>query len=713
MSPSVSGAADQSVYRSFDEEHSSRVELDEIELDTGDISRYQYDEESGRVEDGMFSYADEGITRDSMYGPDEQQEQLGGLQQRRARRIPSAASSTGDAYAQRSYWSRSPSHNITATSGFSSHGDLEAMDLSTHSAGGVARQTADGDVTGDSYYANGEQSSRFDDRYDEESERIDQASFHSDGQVTMQHHQQMHHQHMQQQQRRSDSFHGSGSRRRLERLARRYQDSPRAALDHSVLELSTRDEPSNAADTPEDTGNLSIGSSRSHVSSSNGQRNTPGRIAPSVVERMRQALHQRMALDAQDAAEAEAEADTYSREQRAEDMRGYARHGGSFESLEHPNMGSQMSDRSFGSLGSFAGRRALAEPDSPFGASVLDEVNESPFGSVHHDESPRLRESPAGHSPFAAESDTEDPVAATPAWSDMVRDHEHTFASLATSDLDDDEERAPASLFAASASIEAALGSGARWDARETTRRVMREQEQRFGLHQATPLEMLGKASSLGVDSASDVSGGLPGLPTTPRTFLARDRRHRPVSRDPQRISAMTPPLVQSPLVPQRILAAAEEEQLTPAGKHTPPRAGRPPALHLRGSPARHPSAARMLQRAAYAASTSSTPASTRSYVPFQEPTIDVSRVVDYSRIAPAPMPRMVAERPISLRVSGGSRSPTVACSPPGERPVAPTPRRAAPVFRRFVADKPGWDAGCAEPLAKHPEIARMRSEDG
>ncbi|KAJ1723665.1 hypothetical protein LPJ53_001997 [Coemansia erecta] len=820
MAPSVSGAADQSLYHSFSEGHNSNqlgIDGGEAELETEEMTGFDYvdddvDDVDDQLDNGTFSYADdEGLTRDSSYGPDEEQEQhqqqpLSGLQRRRTRKIPSAvAESTGDAYADGSYWDPSPSQsrNITATSGFLSHDGLEAMEFSTRSAGGVPRGAVDEGVTGDSYI--GYDDRYDDDEYDDDSADVRQASFHSDGQVTAQLHQlqkqqQQMQQQQQQQRRRPESFHDSGSSRRLARLVQRYQGGGSRELhDLSNLGASTA-ELSDAADRTSEVelGDPSMPSSsnRSHSRGSLGSRPTnAGRITQSIVERTRTALQQRMALDAAsdaaaEAAEAaamEAEADAYTHVHQPRvpaaghssslvsgGLLAYTRRGASAESLEHPNLGSQQSERSYAadSTATFDApvRRSTGygEPLSPFAASEPNDRYASSsmsFGSLDHDE----RLGRHAHEPSFAldtdgafdehDDDTEGIVAAgaaagTPAWSDIVRDHEHAFSDLVDSgDEDEGEgERAPASLFVSSASIVAALGrrpGAGRWDGREATRRAMRVQEQSFGVHEATPIEMLGKASSLGVsDAASDLSGLLPRdaaspgavPPTTPTTFLARDRRHGPMTRQPPRISAMTPPQVQH--VPR-----AKQQQQPPL-QRTPPRASRPPALQLGGSGSPMPrqaerqpagSPVRMLhqlQRLPHVRSASSTPASTRSYVPFQEPTIDVSRVADYRRIAPASSPTarvaVVRERALLAgrpqpAAQGSSRSPTVACSssgssspassrarsPVAERPVAPTPRRAAPVFRRFVADAPGWDAGCAEPLARHPEIQRMRSEDG
>ncbi|KAJ2780886.1 hypothetical protein GGI15_003389 [Coemansia interrupta] len=717
MAPSVSGAPDQSLYHSFSDEHSSNRVVrdgDEAELATEEMAGFDYadddddNDNDARLGDGTYSYADdEGMTRDSSYGLDEeghqqqqqQQQPLGGLQRRRTRNMPSfAAESTGDAYADGSNWGQSASRNITATSGFLSHDGLEAMEFSTRSAGGVQRQAAHEDVTGESY---GGYDDGYDDEFDEDDTGARHTSFHSDGQVTTQQQMQQQQQQQVQGRRRPESFHDSGSSRRLARLVQRYQGGgPREPQDFSGLGASTA-ELSDAADGASDVdlGDLSMPASSVGSPAS---RRSNGRIALSVVERTRTALQRRMALDAASDAADEAEADAYSQVRLvAGGMRAYAARGMSAESLEHPNMGSQHSERSFAhSTATFDGEHSRAmytRPESPFAQSEPADQYSS-FGSLGHADARRPRES--SFAPMADGVFSEDERTGTPAWSDVVRENEHAFDEL----VDSDEERAPDSLFVSSASIVAALRPE-RWDGREATRRAMRVQEQRFGVHQANPIEMLGKASSLGVDdAASDVSGlppsdarspgGVP--PTTPTTFLARDRRHGPVRRDPQRIPAMTPP---PPRMQLQLPSSA-----SPTRRHTP-------------QPA---SPVRLLQRLPHVRSASSTPASTRSYVPFQEPTIDVSRVADYRRVAPGP-PMRVSERPLDGQpAAGSSRSPTVACSTPervrspvADRPVAPTPRRAAPVFRRFVADAPGWDDGCDEPLKGHPEIRRMRSEDG
>ncbi|KAJ2161012.1 hypothetical protein GGF46_001814 [Coemansia sp. RSA 552] len=84
-----------------------------------------------------------------------------------------------------------------------------------------------------------------------------------------------------------------------------------------------------------------------------------------------------------------------------------------------------------------------------------------------------------------------------------------------------DPTQPPASLFASSASIVNAINGRKRnfstWDGREATPEAMRRQEQQYGYGADNPIEMLGRTNSLGIsENSSDVSGLLPDSPPTP-----------------------------------------------------------------------------------------------------------------------------------------------------------------------------------------------------
>ncbi|KAJ2607501.1 hypothetical protein H4S08_004806 [Coemansia sp. RSA 1365] len=173
----------------------------------------------------------------------------------------------------------------------------------------------------------------------------------------------------------------------------------------------------------------------------------------------------------------------------------------------------------------------------------------------------------------------------SPALSAIARDHEQVFHDLFSSgssddlrDITDEFDAAhpPASLFASSASIVAEISrrraetSGERrafapWDGREATQAALQRQEQQYGPDARNPMELMEKENSLGISEASsEVSGLLPTSeisprvakphllslnvhpmtpqsaappPTTPTTFLSRDTRHRPASREPHRVA--------------------------------------------------------------------------------------------------------------------------------------------------------------------------------
>ncbi|KAJ2317125.1 hypothetical protein IWW51_000717 [Coemansia sp. RSA 2702] len=239
---------------------------------------------------------------------------------------------------------------------------------------------------------------------------------------------------------------------------------------------------------------------------------------------------------------------------------GFSLEDESLESLEHPNMGSQHTRSPGGSLAS------LADSDHARHDGIGAQYAGSDYAGLEPSRDHSFEAHGERFEPITNASDAFGSGSSNPDLSSIMRDHEHVFSDLFHSDDEDnaysnefDPARPPASLFASSASIVAEMSrrkgvTGKRqvssWDGHEATPERMREQERRFGAHAQNPIEMLGKANSLGIDDdASQVSGLLPaserssydgiGLqpralpppPTTPTTIIARDTLRRPSSR--------------------------------------------------------------------------------------------------------------------------------------------------------------------------------------
>ncbi|KAJ2471586.1 hypothetical protein GGI02_002166, partial [Coemansia sp. RSA 2322] len=366
--------------------------------------------------------------------------------------------------------------------------------------------------------------------------------------------------------------------------------------------------------------------------------------SPSIVERTRTAL-QRVHMASPDRDGPSVDGPSYS-EMRRRFLVGTANR--SAESLDHPNLGSQGSvspGRSVRSMGDGAtgffgsrddGRRHDEDEFQPMAAGDQesdDGMREYDMGASGGEEFRSVDDPDAMFGDHMSDSSSN----SNPNFSDIVRDHEQVFSDLFGdsdhgSDGDGDERhdstQAPASLFASSSSIVAeisrrkqrmAAGAAQRakltsWDGREATPDAMRRQEAMYGLHAPNPIEMQGRANSLGLDD-SDVSGLLPPSeysprgphatvtrrmltppppsapasaarpPTTPTTIIARDTRHGPASR----VLHNVPPF--APLDgPRSATANYAPARAKPAGPRSidsgSVRGNRPPMLELNAAKA-------------------------------------------------------------------------------------------------------------------------------
>ncbi|KAJ2031230.1 hypothetical protein IWW57_000799 [Coemansia sp. S610] len=374
---------------------------------------------------------------------------------------------------------------------------------------------------------------------------------------------------------------------RLARLVARYSGDPQriAATNTGGYGAGVRDISSEGLsddgmlpalpDTPDvHTAFTSIGQFSSVHSASPPPANN-GRMPmdPSIVERTRTALQQRLATSDQPGDEMPADGPSYS-EMRQRFLGGssqqqYAGHKNamdvrsrSMESLDHPNMGSQGTRSPGGSSMMSMGdggetkyfndhdddddrfMRPMdggSEDEGEFGAGRVNSFgissDEDRGGGARHT---RL----SGHfdTPFnnGATGEQFNPVedadelfgdhytnSSNPDFSDIVRDHERVFSDLFDSDSENeksmgphDSTEAPASLFASSSSIVAEIsrrqaignrkkGKLSTWDGREATPDAMRRQEQMFGVHSRNPIEMQGKINSLGLEDHASDVSGL------------------------------------------------------------------------------------------------------------------------------------------------------------------------------------------------------------
>ncbi|KAJ2819916.1 hypothetical protein FBU31_005377, partial [Coemansia sp. 'formosensis'] len=382
---------------------------------------------------------------------------------------------------------------------------------------------------------------------------------------------------------------------RLARLVARYSGNPQrmAAANTGGYASGVRDISSEGLsddgmlpalpDTPDvHTAFTSIGQFSSMHSDTPPANN--GRMAhdPSIVERTRTALQQRIARAESPGYEQAADGPSYS-EMRQRFLGGSSQPishnrtmdvgSRSMESLDHPNMGSQGS-RSPGRSsvlsmadGGEAGyyprgddddderfmRPMEGDSDDGFGAGRINSFGLSSSsddgngGGVrrHSGRFDASYDHGAAGEQFNPVEDADElfgdhyTSSSNPDFSDIVRDHERVFSDLFDSSDSDNEgpggphdsTEAPASLFASSSSIVAEIsrrqalgmrkkGKLSTWDGREATPDAMRRQELMFGVHARNPIEMQGKVNSLGLeDHASDVSGLLPESEHSPRTL--------------------------------------------------------------------------------------------------------------------------------------------------------------------------------------------------
>ncbi|KAI9500343.1 hypothetical protein BX070DRAFT_65454 [Coemansia spiralis] len=359
----------------------------------------------------------------------------------------------------------------------------------------------------------------------------------------------------------------------------------------------------------------------------------------------------------------------------------------SAESLEHPNMGSQRSESHY-SMASAANRRPPSGHLEPLGDFGTDDFGADDFGADGFGADDFGADdfgadminsfgSPTGDEPHEA------PDSSNPDLSDILRDHERVFSDLFDHSTAFARERPPESLFASSSSIVAEIGRHRRvlstWDGREATADalLLQEQNNRRG---PNPIEMLEKTNSLGMaEDQSDVSGLLPESeyspsvheahawrgrghsharaparaspdappPTTPTTFISRDTRHGPSTRVLHQVPFEQ---VLSHVRPATGLGLAKKRPLGPRALDSM----RPPMLSIANAYNIHadnasetssnglgslfqdtleisriagtPAKAVGAQRAGWL-----TPSS--NYVPFQEPTVDISRLPNYRDI--------------------------------------------------------------------------------
>ncbi|KAJ1898702.1 hypothetical protein LPJ66_002580 [Kickxella alabastrina] len=237
---------------------------------------------------------------------------------------------------------------------------------------------------------------------------------------------------------------------------------------------------------------------------------------------------------------------------------------GSFDSLDHPNMGSQETlgaqspesmrqDSEYfsqGRAGGGGGSHQRGHLSSPTQFSPFSNSGRGRFGNMVSSLGYSSRPSTPGgggsarDSGFGPVEDADEmfgnyATSSNPDYEDIARQHEMDFSDLmGESDHDNDgfgSDRPPESLFASSSSI---IGNGrnqwmrpghrvsqqqqnqstlarrrnfSTWDGREATVEAMREQEERFAMDMRNPIELMGKANSLGMsDADSEVSGLIP-----------------------------------------------------------------------------------------------------------------------------------------------------------------------------------------------------------
>ncbi|KAJ1666877.1 hypothetical protein IW140_002466 [Coemansia sp. RSA 1813] len=241
----------------------------------------------------------------------------------------------------------------------------------------------------------------------------------------------------------------------------------------------------------------------------------------------------------------------------------------SFESLEHPNMGSQGSPpppqlpqtvRSMGSLMDH-GYYDNEQRDA-FDLGVLSEDDTDEFGDGRINSFGGTGTLPRIDDAFRSIADADDMfgdrrTSSDPDMSSIIRDHERVFNDLFDSDgptEDLDGMQPPDSLFASSTSIAAELSRRRQqrqrqqqqqhqqqqqpqqqnsqrvstWDGREATADALLLQEAQFSSVHRNPIEMLEKTNSLGMatEDDSDVSGLLPESAISPAS-VGRPMHHQ------------------------------------------------------------------------------------------------------------------------------------------------------------------------------------------
>ncbi|KAJ2560021.1 hypothetical protein EV175_000022 [Coemansia sp. RSA 1933] len=215
-----------------------------------------------------------------------------------------------------------------------------------------------------------------------------------------------------------------------------------------------------------------------------------------------------------------------------------ATNDGSFESLDHPNMGSQGSPQAAQTVRTIG---AVADPayydreqrDAFDMGELSDDDDTEEFGDgrinslgSHAHMSGSFRSLADADELFGDRCTTSDPD-----MSSIIRDHERVFSDLFDSDDDLEAMQPPDSLFASSTSIVAELSRRRQqqrqnqqshrvstWDGREATADALMRQEAQFGNAQRNPIEMLEKTNSLGIatEDDSDVSGLFPESAVSP-----------------------------------------------------------------------------------------------------------------------------------------------------------------------------------------------------